>query len=81
MGVQIPTTISFNLPDGTEVIIETGKLAAQAHGSVVVRIGKTMMFASVCSAHAPREGRPWHQGSCNSNAARVRCNVSLGLNP
>ena len=56
MGVQIPTTTSFNLPDGTEVVIETGKLAAQAHGSVVIRIGKTMMFASVCSAHEPREG-------------------------
>jgi len=56
MGVKIPTTTSFNLPDGTEVVIETGKLAAQAHGSVVLRIGKTMMFASVCSAHEPREG-------------------------
>ena len=36
MGQQIPITTSFNLPDGREVVIETGKLAAQADGSVVV---------------------------------------------
>jgi len=55
MGNMVPTTIAFNLPSGQEVIIETGKLATQAHGSVVVRIGKTMIFASVVSAHEPRE--------------------------
>jgi len=55
MGNIVPTTTSFNLPNGQEVIIETGKLATQAHGSVVVRIGKTMLFASVVSAHEPRE--------------------------
>ena len=57
MGLQIPTTTSFNLPDGQEVTIETGKLAAQAHGSVVVKIGKMMIFASVVSAHEAREGQ------------------------
>ena len=57
MGKQIPISTSFNLPDGTEVVIETGKLAAQAHGSVVVKIGNTMLFASVCSAFEMREGQ------------------------
>ncbi len=57
MGNIKPTTTSFNLPDGTEVVIETGKLATQAHGSVVVRIGNTMLFASVVSAKEPREGQ------------------------
>ena len=57
MGNQIPTTTAFNLPDGREVIIETGKLATQAHGSVVVRLGKTMLFASVVSNHEAREGQ------------------------
>ena len=57
MGVKIPTTTSFNLPSGQEVIIETGKLAAQAHGSVVVRVGKMMLFASVVSAYEAREGQ------------------------
>lgn len=57
MGNQIPTTISFNLPDGQEVIIETGKLATQAHGSVVVKVGKTMLFCSVVSASEPKPGQ------------------------
>ncbi len=37
-----------------EVIIETGKLAKQADGSVVVRMGKTMLLATVVSAQEPR---------------------------
>ncbi len=57
MGQKIPTTQSFNLPDGREVTIETGKLATQAHGSVVVKIGGTMIFASVVSAHEPKPGQ------------------------
>ncbi len=57
MGQQTPITTSFHLPDGREVIIETGKLATQADGSVVVRMGKTMLFCSVVSAHEPREGQ------------------------
>ncbi len=57
MGQKIPTTTSFNLPDGREVTIETGKLATQADGSVVVRTGDTMLFASVVSAHEAREGQ------------------------
>ncbi|MBK7477784.1 MAG: polyribonucleotide nucleotidyltransferase [Haliscomenobacter sp.] len=57
MGQQIPITTSFNLPDGREVIIETGKLAAQADGSVVVRMGKTMLFATVVSSKDIREGQ------------------------
>ncbi len=57
MGVQTPTTTSFNLPNGQEVILETGKLAAQAHGSCVIRIGKTMLFASVVSKFEMREGQ------------------------
>jgi len=56
MGKKIPTSVSFNLPDGKEVTIETGKLATQAHGSVVVRIEDTMILATIVSAHEPREG-------------------------
>lgn len=57
MGNQIPTTTSFNLPDGKEVTIETGKLATQAHGSVVVKVENTMLFCSVVSAFEMREGQ------------------------
>ena len=59
MGNKIPTTVSFSLPSGQEVIIETGKLATQAHGSVVLRIGKTMIFASVVSNKEAKEGQPF----------------------
>lgn len=55
MGVKNPITQSFNLPDGREVIIETGKLAAQADGSVVVKCGNTMLFASVVSSRKQSE--------------------------
>jgi polyribonucleotide nucleotidyltransferase len=57
MGKQIPTTTSFNLPDGKEVTIETGKLAAQADGSVVVRVGDTMLLATVVAAKTVKEGQ------------------------
>ena len=54
MGKQIPTSTSFNLPDGREVVLETGKLASLANGSVVVRIGKTMLFAVVTASPEPK---------------------------
>ncbi len=57
MGKQIPISTSVNLPDGRTITLETGKLAAQADGSVVVKLGKTMMFVSVVSAHEVREGQ------------------------
>lgn len=57
MGQKNPITVSFDLPDGREVVIETGKLATQADGSVVVRCGKTMLFCSAVSAHQVREGQ------------------------
>ncbi|MCX6256627.1 MAG: polyribonucleotide nucleotidyltransferase [Bacteroidia bacterium] len=41
---------SYQLPDGREVTIETGKLAKQADGSVVVRVGNLVLLATVVSA-------------------------------
>ncbi len=46
----------FNLSDGREISIETGKLAKQANGSVVVRMGKAMLLATVVSNKEAREG-------------------------
>lgn len=43
------TQKKFNLPDGREVIIETGKLAKQADGSAVIKCGNTVILATVCS--------------------------------
>lgn len=44
------------LPDGREITIETGKLAKQADGSVVVKMGNTMLLAAVVSNKDAREG-------------------------
>ncbi len=47
--MQLGTKQSFQLPDGREVTIETGKLAKQAEGSVVVRLGNCMLLATACA--------------------------------
>ncbi|MFA6704899.1 MAG: polyribonucleotide nucleotidyltransferase [Bacteroidales bacterium] len=39
----------FTIEDGRQIEIETGKLAKQADGSVVVKMGNTMLLATVCS--------------------------------
>ncbi len=46
---QIGIKKSYTLGDGRSIEIETGKLAKQAHGSVVVKMGKTMLLATVVS--------------------------------
>ena len=51
-----PITKSCLLPDGREITIETGKLARQADGSVVLRLGNTMILATVVSNKEGKEG-------------------------
>ncbi len=46
-----------NIPVGRHTIsIETGRLAKQADGAVIVRSGDTMVLVSACAASSPREG-------------------------
>jgi len=45
-----PITETIQLNDGRSITIETGKLAKQADGSVVVKMGKTMLLATVVSS-------------------------------
>lgn len=49
-------TKSCKLPDGREITIETGKLARQSDGSVVLRMGNTMILATVVSNQEGKEG-------------------------
>ncbi len=51
-----PITKSCKLPDGREITIETGKLARQADGSVVLRMADTMLLATVVSNKEGKEG-------------------------
>ncbi|MFM9074483.1 MAG: hypothetical protein ACKORJ_02820 [Bacteroidota bacterium] len=48
--------MTCSLPDGREISIETGKLARQADGSVVLRMGNTMILATAVAAQDPKEG-------------------------
>jgi polyribonucleotide nucleotidyltransferase len=50
------TTQSVALPDGREITIETGKMARQADGAVVVRLGDAMLLATVVSSKEAKEG-------------------------
>ena len=45
----------IDLGDGREITIETGKLAKQAHGSVVVQSGKCMMLCTVVSNYEQKD--------------------------
>jgi polyribonucleotide nucleotidyltransferase len=49
-------TKSCQLPDGREITVETGKLARQADGAVVVRMGNTMLLATVVANQTHKEG-------------------------
>jgi polyribonucleotide nucleotidyltransferase len=51
-----PIRKTIDLGDGKVITLETGVLAKQAHGSVVLTIGKTMMLATVVSNMEAREG-------------------------
>lgn len=49
-------TKTITMGDGREITIETGKLAKQADGSVVVRMGNTMLLATVVAAKDAKPG-------------------------
>lgn len=55
---MIPNAITqeIKLEDGRTITLETGRLAKQANGSVVVRMGGTMLLATVVSNKEAKEG-------------------------
>ena len=52
-----PISASLKLADGREITIETGKMARQADGSVVVRMGDCMILATVVATKEPKPGQ------------------------
>src|SRR5271168_4123046 len=52
----VPTSITVDLAGGKQLSFETGKLAKQAHGSAVVRIGDNVVLATATANADPREG-------------------------
>ena len=47
-----PLSQTISLSDGREITIETGKLAKQAHGSVVIKMGDCMLLSTVVSSYS-----------------------------
>lgn len=54
--MQLGISKSFDLGDGRTITVETGKLAKQADGSVVVKMGNTMLLATAVSAPDAKSG-------------------------
>ncbi len=52
-----PLQSKFTIRDGHEVIIESGRLARQADGSVTVRQGNCIILATVVANKEPKEGQ------------------------
>ena len=50
-------TKTFDIGDGREITIETGRLARQADGSVTVRMGNSILLATVVANPEPKEGQ------------------------
>lgn len=54
--MNAPIKVTCALPDGREITIESGKLARQADGSVVLSMGNTKLLATVVAAPDAKEG-------------------------
>jgi polyribonucleotide nucleotidyltransferase len=51
-----PTVVTVSLAGGKTLSFETGKIAKQAHGSAVVRLGENVVLATAVANADPREG-------------------------
>ena len=58
-------TKTVSLPDGREISIETGKLAKQADGAVMLKMGGTMLLATVCAAQDAVPGTDFMPLQCD----------------
>src|SRR6267142_1879841 len=55
--LQQPIRKTFDIGNGREVTIETGRLARQADGAVTVSQGNCMILATVVASKEPKEGQ------------------------
>jgi polyribonucleotide nucleotidyltransferase len=61
MNIQ---TVEVDL-DGRKLTIETGKIAKQSHGSVVVRFGDSVVLVSACMAPKPKPNQSFFPLTCD----------------
>ena len=59
MKAPTPITQTIQLPDGRTITLETGRMARQADGAVLVRSGGTALLATVVSNKEARPGLDW----------------------
>src|SRR5690606_9233203 len=52
-----PISVSFDIGDGRDISIETGRMARQADGAAVVRMGNCMLLATVVANDEPKPGQ------------------------
>jgi len=55
MTTPKPISQAYQLPDGRTITLETGKLAKQADGSIMLKCGKTVLLATVVSVKEAKE--------------------------
>src|SRR5580658_2549653 len=61
MNIQ---TVEVDL-DGRKLTIETGKIAKQSHGSVVVKFGDSVVLVSACMAPKPKPNQSFFPLTCD----------------
>ncbi|MCC6590130.1 MAG: polyribonucleotide nucleotidyltransferase [Bryobacterales bacterium] len=49
-------TVTVDLKNGRQITLETGKLAKQANGAVIVRMGESVVLVTACANEEPRPG-------------------------
>ena len=57
---------SIEFAPGKTLSVETGRIAKQADGSVVVRMGDTMVLCTAVSAKEPKPGQNFFPPNCRS---------------
>jgi polyribonucleotide nucleotidyltransferase len=57
MSLLNPKSVTFDIGGGRMVTIETGKMARQADGAVTVRLGNSILLATVVANKEPKDGQ------------------------
>jgi polyribonucleotide nucleotidyltransferase len=65
--------VSTNYNNSEEVTIETGKLARQADGAVLIKKGNCYILATVCATDKPKEGIDFFPFNCRISRKICRC--------
>mgnify|MGYP001536438656 CR=1 FL=1 len=75
-----PINKTIELADGRTITIETGKLAKQADGAVTVRMGNTVLLATVCAAKDANPGVDFMPLQVETGLYRIFLSTDRSLN-